>query len=125
MVYANLLKKKMRLSNARCVLLNTGWIGGSAGNAPRISISATRALLDAAMRGEFHNGASGIKFKKHPILGIRHPITCRGVDSSILDPRKCWSDKGAYDQATHRLREMFRRNFSNHQFGNAGIPEII
>ena len=125
MVYANLLKKKMRLSNARCVLLNTGWIGGSAGIAPRISISATRALLDAAMRGEFHNGSSGIKFKKHPILGIRHPVTCRGVDSSILDPRSCWSDKVAYDRATHRLREMFRRNFSNHQFGNAGIPEII
>ncbi len=125
MVYANLLKKKMQLSNARCVLLNTGWIGGSAGNAPRISISATRALLDAAMRGEFHNGASGIEFSKHPILGIRHPLTCRGVDSSILDPRNCWSDKGAYDQTTHRLRDMFRRNFNRHQFGNAGIPEMI
>ena len=125
MVYANLLKQKIRSSKARCVMLNTGWTGGPAGKSPRISISATRALLDAAMRGEFHNGSSGVEFAKHPILGVRHPTSCQGVDSSILEPRNCWSDKNAYDQATYRLREMFRSNFNKNQFGSAGIPEMI
>ena len=125
MVYANLLKEKIRASKARCVLLNTGWIGGPAGKSPRISISATRALLNAAMRGEFHNGASGIEYAKHPVLGLRYPINCPDVDPSILQPRKCWNDKNAYDQATHRLRDMFRGNFKENDFGSAGIPEMI
>lgn len=125
LVYASLLKQKMRSSKARCVMLNTGWTGGPAGKSPRISISATRALLDAAMRGEFHDGSSGVELVRHPILGVRHPTSCRGVDPAILEPRKCWSDKHAYDQATYRLKEMFRSNFIKNQFGSAGIPEMI
>ncbi len=125
MVYANLLKEKIRSSKARCVLLNTGWVGGPAGKSPRISISATRALLNAAMRGEFHNGSNGIEFARHPHLGVRYPKSCQGVDSSILDPRNCWGDKNAYDRTTERLRDMFRKNFEKLEFRDAGIPEVI
>jgi len=125
MVYAKLLKEKIRTHKSRCVLLNTGWIGGSAGNAPRISIAATRALLNAAMRGVFHDPASGIELKKHPTVNLRYPTSCPGVDPSILDPRQCWSDKGHYDMISSDLREMFRENFQLNQFGSFGITSII
>ena len=125
LVYANLLKDKIRSSNARCILLNTGWIGGAAGEVPRISIGDTRALLNAAIRGEFHNGHSDTNFKNHPILGLRYPTACEGVDSSILDPRNCWSDKRAYDQSANKLRNMFSKNYHDNNFADSGIPEVI
>ena len=57
-VYARLLKGKMERHEARCVLLNTGWSGGPAGEAERIAIKDTRALLRAAFDGEL--GSRGL-----------------------------------------------------------------
>ena len=124
-VYANLLKEKMRSSKSRCVLLNTGWIGGRAGQAPRISLAATRSLLNAAIRGDFHDPSSGIEFRKHPILGVRYPASCADVDSAIMDPRKCWNNTAEYDAVTKGLREMFRTNFQQNNFASARIPDVI
>ena len=125
MVYAKLLKEKIRQNNARCILLNTGWTGGPASEAPRISIANTRALLNAAMRGVFHRPDSGIRFENHPVLGLRYPTACPGVDSSILDPKSTWKDPGAYDQAASSVRDLFRQNYRDNEFGISGIPETI
>src|SRR5258705_5385838 len=51
-VYAKLLREKMEKHHARCILLNTGWSGGAYGTGKRISIKDTRALLNAALRGD-------------------------------------------------------------------------
>ena len=107
-VYANLLADKMQAHEARCVLLNTGWSGGPAGEADRISIRDTRALLNAALGGDL----DGVETAVHPIFGVRMPMSCPGVDAAILDPRSVWSDKSAYDAAAVRLRGMFRENFA-------------
>lgn len=125
LVYAELLKNKIQQFKTRCVLLNTGWIGGFAGTAPRIPLRDTRAMLDAALSGVFHRDDSGIKFNQHPILGLRYPTSCPGVDSSILNPKNNWSDKSAYDEITYQLRDRFRRNFSSKKFADAGIRECI
>ena len=107
-VYANLLADKMQAHEARCVLLNTGWSGGPAGEADRISIRDTRALLNAAFGGDL----DGVETAVHPIFGLRMPMSCPGVDAAILDPRSVWSDKSEYDAAAVRLRGMFRENFA-------------
>lgn len=125
MVYAKLLRKKINSSAARCVLLNTGWIGGAAGSAPRISLSATRTLLDAAMRGVFHDQSSGIAFERHPVLGLRFPTHCPGVDPAIMNPRNCWSDRAGYDRTADQIRQLFRANFQESGFDRAGIPAAI
>ena len=124
-VYARLLKEKIRAHKARCVLLNTGWLGGPATSAPRISIRDTRALLNAAMRGDFDQENGHISYRTHPILKLRFPTSCRGVESSILDPRRTWRDKTKYDRVTRSLRDMFRRNFEKNKFQKQGVPEII
>ena len=54
--YARLLADKMTKHNTRCILLNTGWSGGGYGTGKRISIKHTRALLDAALRGDLDPG---------------------------------------------------------------------
>ena len=120
-VYAKLLAAKMRANEARCVLLNTGWSGGGAGEADRISIRDTRTLLDTALGGGF----DGVETVGHPVFGLRFPTSCPGVDSSILDPRAAWKDKDAYDAAAVRLRGMFRRNFEKQGFEGYGIEPVM
>ena len=120
-VYAKLLAGRMRAHEARCVLLNTGWSGGPAGEADRISIGDTRALLDAALGGDL----DGVETTVHPVFGLRTPAACPGVDPAILDPRSVWSDGRAYDTAASGLRDMFRENFDRQGFGAHGIEAVM
>jgi len=120
-VYARLLADRMQAQEARCVLLNTGWSGGPAGAADRISIGNTRRLLDAALGGQL----DGVETTVHPVFGLRAPAACPGIAPAILDPRSVWSDKSAYDAAAAGLRDMFRENFDKQGFGKYGIEAVM
>ena len=116
-VYAELLGRKMVQSHARCVLLNTGWSGGPYGVGKRISIKHTRALLNAALRGDLDDVPCDV----HPIFGLRMPKACPGVPAELLNPRNTWSDAAAYDAQATKLRDMFRKNFEDKKFAALGI----
>ena len=120
-VYAKLLREKMESSKTRCILLNTGWSGGPAGESPRISISDTRALLNAALDGDLDEVGTDL----HPVFNLRMPTACPGVDAAILNPRNVWPDPGAYDVAAGRLHGMFRANFEKNQFAEFGIDAVM
>jgi phosphoenolpyruvate carboxykinase (ATP) len=122
-VYAELLREKMEKHHARCVLLNTGWSGGPYGTGKRISIQDTRALLNAALRGDLHDGK--VKYTKHPILNLQMPTSCPGVDPKILDPRNTWLDRAGYDAQATKLRDMFRKNFEEKEFAKLGIEPMM
>ena len=122
-VYAKLLRQKMEKHEARCILLNTGWSGGPYGVGKRISIKNTRALLDAALRGDLH--AKGMQYDVHPIFNLKVPKSCPGVDAKILDPRNTWTDKAAYDRAAEKLRDMFQKNFKEKGFADLGIEPVM
>jgi phosphoenolpyruvate carboxykinase (ATP) len=122
-VYARLLAEKMGQHRARCVLLNTGWSGGPYGTGKRISIGYTRLLLNAALDGKL--GESKGELQVHPVLGLRVPRSCPDVPSEILDPRNTWRDKGSYDAAATKLRDLFRKNFAEKGFGSLGIREVM
>jgi len=120
-VYAGLLAEKMHEHKARCILLNTGWTGGPAGVADRISIKDTRALLNAALDGELDD----VETETHPVFGLRMPKSCPGVDPSILNPRNVWQDKDAYDREAIKLRDMFREHFEQQGFAQYGIEAVM
>ena len=122
-VYANLLADKMKQHNARCVLLNTGWSGGPYGVGKRISIKHTRALLNAALRGDLD--ADKVDYDVHPIFNLKVPKSCPDVPAEILDPRNTWQDKAAYDAQAEKLRDMFRKNFENKGFAALGIQPVM
>ena len=122
-VYAERLAEKMEANDARCILLNTGWGGGPYGVGKRISITHTRALLDAALRGDLD--ADKVEFETHPIFGLKMPTSCPGVPSEILNPRNTWEDKDAYDAAAEKLRKMFHDNFEEKGFGELGIDPVM
>ena len=120
-VYAELLGRKMEAADARCILLNTGWSGGPYGVGKRISIKHTRALLNAALRGDL----DGVETETHPVLNLKMPKTCPDVPTEILNPRNTWDDKEAYDAAAEKLRGMFRSNFADKGFGKLGIKAVL
>lgn len=120
-VYANLLAKRMADHNSRCILLNTGWSGGPYGVGERMSLKVTRRLLNAALRGEFDD----VELVVQPILGLKIPKHCDGVDDKILNPRDTWADPLAYDRAAAQLREMFRANYLEQGYAALGVVEAI
>ena len=122
-VYAKLLAEKMEQHDARCILLNTGWIRGPYGTGERISIKWTRALLNAALAGELDEGK--VEHELQPILKLKMPKACPGVPSDILNPRNAWADAAAYDAQAEKLRDMFRDNFAKKGFAAYGIEERI
>jgi len=122
-VYAKLLAAKMEKHHARCILLNTGWSGGAYGTGKRISIKHTRALLNAALRGELDEGV--VQYETHPVFNLKMPTSCPDVPAEILNPRNTWSDKAAYDTAAEKLREMFRANFEKKGFAELGITAVM
>lgn len=122
-VYAELLAKKMEQHKARCILLNTGWAGGAYGVGKRISLKATRALLDAALSGALH--ADDMAYDVHPVFNLKMPKSCPGVDDGILNPRNLWDDKDAYDQQAEKLKAMFIENFEKQGYGDLGIKPVM
>src|SRR3546814_17786443 len=74
-VYAKLLAEKMEKHHARCILLNTGWSGGSYGTGQRMKLSVTRAMLNAALNGEL----DGVEPETQPIPNPNMPAPIPGV----------------------------------------------
>ena len=106
-VYGNLLKERIARGGVACWLVNTGWTGGKYGVGHRMPITATRALLNAALDGSLNEA----EFRTDPNFGFEVPVSVPGVDAAILDPRRTWDDGEAYDAMAERLVELFTTNF--------------
>ena len=50
---------------------------------------------------------------KQPILNLKMPKSCPGVDAAILNPRNTWPNPADYDATATKLRDMFRKNFDS------------
>ncbi|KIT18001.1 phosphoenolpyruvate carboxykinase [Jannaschia aquimarina] len=109
-VYGKLLQKKIAQYGSDCWLVNTGWTGGAYGTGSRMPIKATRALLTAALSGTLAKGA----FRTDPNFGFEVPVSCEGVADVLLDPRRTWADKEAYDAQAAKLVDMFSKNFEQY-----------
>ncbi len=109
-VYGNLLKAKIAEHGSDCWLVNTGWTGGAHGTGSRMPIAATRNLLSAALSGTLAKG----KFRRDPNFGFEVPVFCDGVAEDLLDPRRTWTDKDAYDAQARKLVRMFSENFEKY-----------
>ena len=110
-VYAKLLGEKIQKHNVNVYLVNTGWSGGPYGVGERMSLSATRACINAILDGSINES----EFEKLPIFNLAIPKTINGVDSTILNPRNTWKDKEAYDQQLKHLATLFIENFKRYE----------
>ena len=106
-VYAKLLGDMMAAHDAKCWLVNTGWSGGGYGTGERMKIAYTRAMLNAALKGDL----DGVEFQPDPNFGVLVPQSCPGVPSEVLNPRNTWADTAAYDVQAKDLTQRFETNF--------------
>lgn len=112
-IYADLLRKKILRYGANCWLVNTGWVGGAYGVGQRISITYTRAMLNAALSGKLDQ----VEYATDPIFGFRVPKTCPDVPNDVLNPAGSWHDKNLYAQRYRALASRFIDNFRKFEEG--------
>src|SRR5206468_7523044 len=93
-VYAHMLGGRLDRHDAAVWLVNTGWTGGPFGEGQRMPIGATRRLLHASLAGELDD----VAHRTDRVFGFAVPTSVPGVDPALLDPRRTWSDPGAYDR---------------------------
>ena len=117
-VYADLLSQKIKRHEAKCWMINTGWVAGGYGDSSRIKIKWTRTLLNAALRGDLDD----VVFVTDERFGFAVPLTCEGVPDSILQPRETWHDKKKFDGTANLLAQMFIENFE--QFSSGCSEEV-
>jgi phosphoenolpyruvate carboxykinase (ATP) len=91
-------------------LVNTGWTGGAYGVGKRISLSNTRAIIDAI----HDNSLAAVEYETDPMFGLQVPKWCNGVPSRILRPRECWQDPAEFDKTAKTLAEKFNENFAEY-----------
>jgi len=109
-VYAKMLGEKIDKYGAQVYLINTGWAGGKYGVGKRMSLPLTRTIVSAAIDGSLKNA----QFKKEPFFGLNIPVSIKGVDSALLNPRALWADKNDYDATAKKLAGLFEENFKKY-----------
>ncbi len=114
--YGKVLASQMKKHGSHAYLVNTGWSGGPYGVGKRMSIKATRRIIDSIVDGSLAKS----KFEKFPVFNFEVPVAIEGVDSEILNPRNTWSDKKAYDETLKKLAGMFAEKFKRFTDTDAG-----
>jgi len=115
--YADLLADKLAEHGSSAYLVNTGWSGGGVGVGERMSIHATRSCISAILDGSIAN----VDFEEDPVFGFQVPTSLPGVPDDVVQPKKAWADKDAYDAQREKLAKMFQDNFV--QFTGPGVTD--
>ncbi len=110
-IYAELLGEKITKHNANIWLVNTGWTSGSYGVGKRIPLEYTRAIITAVLNGEM----VGAEYESFDIFNLEIPTSCTGVPNQVLNPRKTWENKIAYDESRNKLAMLFTENFQKYE----------
>jgi phosphoenolpyruvate carboxykinase (ATP) len=114
--YADILGKKMDEHGSHAYLVNTGWTGGKYGVGKRMSLPATRKIIDAILDGTIEKA----EFMTMPVFNIDFPKAVAGLSQEILNPRESWANKEEYDTVARQLAQMFINNFNRFTDNEAG-----
>jgi len=118
--YAELLGEKLdKNPDVNVWLINTGWTGGKYGVGKRMNLKYTRAMINAAMRGDLDS----VEYVPHVVFGVLKPQSCPGVPAEVLNPRTTWQDPAAYDAQALALAQLFVNNFK--QYESEANAEIL
>ena len=120
-VYADLLIKRLQEDPCPVYLVNTGWTGGAYGEGgQRFSIPVTRAIVSAILNQELQNA----EYENLPGFNIAIPKAVPGIDSKILNPKLCWSNKDSYKENSKKLMSAFVENFNKKFQASAELAKV-
>ncbi|MBC7543429.1 MAG: phosphoenolpyruvate carboxykinase (ATP) [Candidatus Sericytochromatia bacterium] len=116
--YADMLRARIAQHKTDVWLVNTGWIGGAAGDVPRVPLAVTRAIITA-----IHDGSLAKQpMQRDPVFGFEVPQHCPAVADEQLQPRLIWADPAAYDSGAVALAKRFTKAF---QIYAPNVPESV
>ena len=104
--YAEVLNQKMAQFDCNAYLVNTGWDGSG----KRISIKATRAIIDAILDGSIDASET----TSLPTFNLTMPANLPGVDARILDPRNSYDQIEEWQSKADNLAALFIDNFNQY-----------
>jgi phosphoenolpyruvate carboxykinase (ATP) len=110
--YADVLNQKMIEHGSQAYLVNTGWDGSG----KRISIKATRAIIDSILDGSIDDA----EVATLPIFNLEVPLALPGVDAAILDPRNSYAASAEWQAKATRLASLFIDNFAHYTDTESG-----
>jgi len=110
--YAEVLNRKMEQFGSHAYLVNTGWDGSG----KRISIKATRAIIDAILDGSI----DAAEVSTLPVFNLSIPTALPRVDATILDPRNTYQDASEWAAKATRLAGLFIDNFEQYTDTDGG-----
>lgn len=116
-VYANMLGERIHKHKTNVYLVNTGWAGGKYGVGSRMKIKYTRAMVTAALNGDFEKG----EFVHDPIFNVLVPRSCPNVPDEFLNQRALWKDAAEYEATAKDLAARFVKNFKKY----SNMPQNI
>lgn len=116
--YGRRLLEKIQAHGIHCWLVNTGWSGEPYTRGERIRIGYTRALIRAAISGEFHS----VKWETDPVFQFEVPLESpdESIPAKMLNPRSAAADPGEYEMRANRLVAEFVKDFGKFE---EEIPE--
>lgn len=117
--YADMLRDRLRRHGSKVWQVNTGWSGGPPGVGSRVKLAYTRAMLNAALRGDLDH----VPTTPDPIFGVHVPQACPGVPTEILNASRTWPSQEAYTARARELAGLFRDNFK--EFAAKAGPEVL
>lgn len=110
--YAQELVKRMEATDSTAYLVNTGWNGSG----KRISIAATRAIIQAIHDGSIDNAETF----DLPYFNLSVPVSVNSVDSELLDPRNTYTNVDEWESKALDLAKLFIENFEKFTDNDAG-----
>jgi len=123
-IYGEMLKDKLleAENNGAPInvwLVNTGWTGGAYGTGKRIELTYTRAMIKAALTGEFDQ----VDFTLEPFFGLHIPQSCSDVPNALFNPRDTWRNEKHYDETAAKLVTLFDKNIR--QFAGKITEDVL
>jgi phosphoenolpyruvate carboxykinase (ATP) len=101
--YAEVLRQRMLDAGAEAYLVNTGWNG----TGKRISIKATRTIIDSILDGSIDKAP----MTTLPVFNLSVPSAINGLGYEILDPRATYDDADEWQDKALDLATLFVNNF--------------
>jgi phosphoenolpyruvate carboxykinase (ATP) len=98
--------------------VNTGWVGGPYGVAPRIPLHYNRITIREILSGRIDQAP----MVTDPIFGYAVPQRCGELPPELLTLRHTWKNPTEFDLKARELAHLFIKNFEQYA---ATAPDIV
>lgn len=93
-------------------------------NASRSSILEPSLTVCPTLTVAIHSGElAKATYENYGVFNFAIPTACTGVPAQVLDPKKSWQDKAAFDKTLAKLAGLFQNNFK--AYADKSSKEIL